>query len=75
MTIRRSVRHTSIGTWSCSAPDELFARNWDDVPKELQDQVPENGIACDGGGYPGPWYMGCNWGFATDKEEDEEELI
>lgn len=66
MTYREEVTIT-IG---CTAPDEMFpdSGEWDDIPPEIQDEIPDGGLPCDGGGVPGVWCLRCKYGQVDDEE-------
>lgn len=71
MNKHRAVNFLSI---SCTAPDELFLPDWNDIPKEYQDQIEEYGMPCEGGGVPGIWCKDCHWlgnyGYDEDLVDD-----
>ena len=63
----------------CRAPHSLFKAEWSDVPKHIQDMVPEGGLGCDGGGHAGLWCMRglktCQWYVETEVETEISTII
>lgn len=63
----------AITTWTydcrCFAPWALFLK-WEDLPQEVRDLIPKNGLPCDGGGRPGLWCRDCEFGKVEEFDED-----
>lgn len=57
----KKMRRLVVTLYRCGAPEELFKDDWEEVPQSLKEQVPADGLHCDGGGVPGSWCRGCTW--------------
>lgn len=56
-------RMASNWTFICLADEDYFIPNWNDIPKEIKNELEENGpIPCEGSGNTGPWCAGCRFG-------------
>ena len=62
----------AMTTWTyecrCFAPESMFDK-WQDIPQEVRDLIPDNGLPCDGGGRPGPWCRDCKFGKVEEFDE------
>jgi len=69
---RRERREVLITGYQCFGPDAAFGDGIDD--EALLQAIAPTGLACDGGGNPGPWCHRCPWGEIEELDcYDEEE--
>ena len=66
----RPIRATATWLFHCRA-DPAYFLEWAEVPETLKDELKlHGGLACDGGGSPGPWCIHCR--FGSDEEGNND---
>jgi hypothetical protein len=68
MTDAVRARATITYECQCTCPPAMF-RKWEDIPQDVRDMIPANGLPCDGGGTPGEWCKDCKWGKVEECDE------
>ena len=49
-------------TYRCHAPEQMFVREFADMPQAMQEAFQVISLPCEGGGKPGPWCSDCGFG-------------
>lgn len=59
-----------VAIYTCNIPEEYLIMRWDEVPSDIKAIInKQNGLPCDGGGYPGSWCKSCHY-FGGQESED-----
>ena len=70
-----------IYDYKCYAPESIMIpAEWDDMPKEHQEIIKnEGGIGCEGGGTPGSWCGWCHYsqphGYNVPKDKSNQQAV